>query len=88
MQPHGVDVLYLVLGAVDTPARSREGIVDSAAMPVADPNDIAQLGLANLPNGPVCVPDYLVPAFEQLSAMPRREAAKMMSDMLRMSLPS
>jgi short-subunit dehydrogenase len=56
LQPHGVDVLHLVLGVTKTPAMQRAGLAfDMPGLVVADPRDVARQGLADLPDGPVSV---------------------------------
>jgi short-subunit dehydrogenase len=56
LQPHGVDVLHLVLGVTRTPAMERAGLAfDMPGLVVADPADVARQGLGDLPNGPVSV---------------------------------
>ncbi|GGC08268.1 short-chain dehydrogenase [Novosphingobium endophyticum] len=56
LEPHGVDVLSYVIGRTDTPAH-RE-LMEARGMPVptglADPDDVARLGLERLAYGPVC----------------------------------
>jgi len=55
LKPHGVDVLNLILGRTDTPA-FRELLAQNG-LPVppdlASPDDVAELGLARLAQGPV-----------------------------------
>jgi len=55
LRPHGVDVLSYVLGRTDTPAH-RE-LMEARGMPIpdnlADPDDVARLGLERLPHGPI-----------------------------------
>jgi short-subunit dehydrogenase len=55
LQPDGVDVLYLALGATDTPALrallAEKGLPLPAGL--AAPKAVAQAGLAHLPAGPV-----------------------------------
>jgi uncharacterized protein len=55
LQPHGVDVLTLVMGMTDTPAL-RE-LLDEKGLPlppdVADPGAVAAFGLAHLADGPI-----------------------------------
>lgn len=55
LKPHGVDVLSYVLGRTDTPAH-RE-LMEARGMPIpdglADPDDVARLGLERLPFGPI-----------------------------------
>lgn len=56
LEPHGVDVLSYVLGRTDTPAHRKlmeaRGMSDPAGL--ADPDDVARLGLERLPFGPIC----------------------------------
>jgi short-subunit dehydrogenase len=55
MRHHNVDVLNLILGRTDTPAHRKS--LELAGMPVpddlADPEDVARVGLAQLPHGPI-----------------------------------
>lgn len=56
LRPQNVDVLSYVIGRTDTPAH-RE-LMESRSIPLpddlADPDDVARLGLERLPHGPVC----------------------------------
>jgi uncharacterized protein len=81
LQPHGVDVLVLMLARTRTPALARTEIAQGGL--AADPDDMAEQGLAHLADGPVHVPPHLLQAFQHLSAMPRREATEAMSKGLR-----
>jgi len=56
LAPHGVDVLSYVIGRTDTPAHRELMEARGMAIPegLADPDDVARLGLARLPHGPVC----------------------------------
>jgi uncharacterized protein len=55
LRPHGVDVLNLILGRTDTPAF--RALLAEKGLPVppglASPEDVAQIGLDRLPQGPV-----------------------------------
>jgi uncharacterized protein len=55
LRPHGVDVLNLVLGRTDTPALRK--LLAGKGLPVppglASPDEVAEVGLARLPEGPV-----------------------------------
>ncbi len=55
LEPHGVDVLFFALGATDTPAL--HSLLDKKGLPIppglASPADVAAMGLARLPHGPV-----------------------------------
>ena len=79
----GVDVLYVVVGAVDTPKRRSLNIADDPDQFVADPADVAREALAALPDGPVLVPSHLVEDFAYFTSAPRREAAEAMTAMLK-----
>jgi uncharacterized protein len=81
LQPQGVDVLVLMLARTRTPALARTEI--SQGDPAADPDEMAEQGLANLANGPVYVPSHLMQAFEYLRKLPRREATETVSKSLR-----
>lgn len=80
LEPHGVDVLALVIGATRTPFMVRAGLaLDHPDLPAADPDDIAQLGLDELAHGPVRVPAHLEETFQALRSMPRASAAEFMT---------
>lgn len=55
LQPHGVDVLNLILGRTDTPAFRETLAKTGQPVPedLAQPEDVARVGLERLPNGPV-----------------------------------
>jgi short-subunit dehydrogenase len=56
LEPHGVDVLELVLGVTRTPAMERAGLrMDLPGLNVAEPDDVAREGLEHLADGPVWV---------------------------------
>lgn len=56
LEPHGVDVLHLVLGVTRTPAMERAGLrMDLPGLNVAEPDDVAREGLAHLVDGPVWI---------------------------------
>ena len=56
LKPHGVDVLGYIIGRTDTPAH-RE-LMEARGIPLpddlADPDDVARLGIERLAHGPVC----------------------------------
>lgn len=56
LEPNGVDVLSYVIGRTDTPAHRELMEARGMAIPdnLAAPDDVARLGLARLPHGPVC----------------------------------
>ena len=55
LQPHGVDVLNLILGQTDTPALRASLAKKGAAVPegLASADEVAEIGLAQLAHGPV-----------------------------------
>ncbi|HEY8384812.1 MAG TPA: SDR family NAD(P)-dependent oxidoreductase [Porticoccaceae bacterium] len=55
LRPHGVDVLNLVLGRTDTPAHRELMARLGVPMPdgLASADEVAEVGLARLPHGPV-----------------------------------
>jgi short-subunit dehydrogenase len=56
LQPHGVHVLHLVLGATRTPAMERAGLrFDLPGLQVDEPDEVVDAGLAHLAEGPVRV---------------------------------
>jgi short-subunit dehydrogenase len=91
LKPRGVNVLYVMVGAVDTPNRRRQLDPALAARPKDwnDPNDvvfppeeIARAALDNLENGPVHVPGKLQGFYDQLISLPRADASNLMERML------
>jgi short-subunit dehydrogenase len=79
LQPHGVDVLHLVLGLTRTPAMERAGMrLDGAA----DPDDVAREGLEQLPHGPVHVIGG-TKGVERLSRYPRDAVVRGFAEVLR-----
>lgn len=77
LRPHGVDVLSMILNVTDTPNFRR--ILAKTGMPVppdlASPDDVADVGLARLPHGPLhnwgLADDEA--GFARISAAERRE---------------
>jgi short-subunit dehydrogenase len=91
LKPKGVDVAYIVVGAVDTPNRARQATAPDPSKPVDPdnpnntvfpPEEIAQAALDELGRGPVCVPAKLVRFYDQLVSLPRDEASNLMKRML------
>lgn len=79
LQPHGVDVLHLVLGLTRTPAMERAGLpLDGAD----DPEDVAREGLAHLGDGPVHFVGRGAKVAEHLSRLPRDEVVRSHAEML------
>jgi uncharacterized protein len=91
LRPHGVDVLYMPLGAVATPNRARQinradkghsELEDDPNKHVMQPDDIAAESLASIKNGPLLVAKIVAPFHHQLSTLPRPEASELMRKML------
>ena len=74
LKPHGIDVLVLIVGAADTPARRRSGFGNPMAVNQCD--EVAQWGLDNLANGPVYVLPLIADMFKQMCSLPRREVVE------------
>jgi short-subunit dehydrogenase len=85
LQPHGVHVLGLVLGATRTPAMLRAGFdLDRAGHAVADPEAVAQEGLGHLADGPIHVAAGLAAAAQAIAAGPRAEVVRAMNEATRL----
>jgi len=82
LKPKGIDVLCHVIGATDTPSRTRLDQVDKPGEIVSDPQDIAREALDNIANGPVIVPKHMEEAFRMFCSLPRRQAAEAMRDIM------
>jgi uncharacterized protein len=82
LKPLGVDVVYMVLGATNTPARARQVLTDAPGQFVAPCDDVAQECMDNIRNGPVLVPAYMAAPFQHFSSVPRRQAAEEMTALI------
>jgi short-subunit dehydrogenase len=82
LKPKGVDVVYVVLGATDTPVRAALNIQDSPDVFIDNPDDVARDTLAGISDGPVLVRPQLDEAFKMFQSLPRREAAEAMRNMM------
>jgi uncharacterized protein len=91
LHDQGVDVLSLVLGVTDTPALrrllARRGVLaraddDSPIPGAASAEEVAEQAVANLANGPTWfVGDLFRDGSQQLGAMPRNDAVRLMIEM-------
>jgi short-subunit dehydrogenase len=70
----GVDVLAIIIGSADTPARQRSGTKDVEPFPVARPEDVAEQAMREIGNGPVQVPAGSERAWATFNIPDRREA--------------
>jgi short-subunit dehydrogenase len=84
LTPDGIDVLTVLPGATATEALTRAGM-DAATMPnVMAPEDVAVRALDHIADGPTLVAsDHYGKMFDQLLAMPRRDALKAMANSMR-----
>jgi len=91
LRPHGVDALYVVLGATATPNRERQSerpqkgrseLDDDPNKNVMQPDDVAEQSLESLPDGPILVPKQVAAYYHRLTTLPRREASELMRKML------
>jgi uncharacterized protein len=79
LKPRGIDVLSLLLGVTDTPARTR-WLPAVPGLPASSADDVAQQALDNLANGgPVHVPPPFAQVFQYLCSTDRRQIAEVMS---------
>ncbi|GAB3114982.1 SDR family NAD(P)-dependent oxidoreductase [Aestuariicella hydrocarbonica] len=85
LEPHGVDVLFYALGRTDTPMLRAQLAANGLPLPpgLADPVEVAQVGLERLPHGPAA--DWGVaddaPGPGGISAAQRRERVRMIAKM-------
>ncbi len=78
--PEGIDVLTLCPGATDTEAMVVAGVDPSTLQSLQQPEEVAQLTLENLKNGPVYIPsEHYRGLFGQLLEMHRGEALAVMA---------
>jgi hypothetical protein len=84
----GVEVLSLVLGSVDTPARQRAGLPDMPGVSILSADEVARHALDHLTDGgPVQVPPAWAPLFQWLTTTPRRQIAELMGSAMSVSGP-
>ena len=77
---YGIDVLTVCPGATDTAALTRAGMDAKTVPNVMSPDDVAQLALVNIANGPVYLPNpHYKAMFEKLLSMPQRDALSAMA---------
>ncbi len=75
LKPEGIDVLTLCPGATDTEAPRLQGIDPATLQNVMSADEVANLALENIQNGPTYIPSaHYKASFERLLSMPRRDA--------------
>lgn len=80
LAPEGIKVLTICPGATDTEAAALQGIDPATLRNVMAPQQVAGLALENIDNGPVLIcSEHYKAAFEQLLALPRRQALTVMA---------
>ena len=82
LETKGIDVINIVIGSADTPARRRSGARDNPMFPVARPEDVAEQALREIGNGPVQVPAGSEAAFARFNTADRREAVQTIRQLL------
>jgi short-subunit dehydrogenase len=80
LKPHNVHVLGLIMGLTRTPAMDRLGMkMDSTEFPPDEPDDVADQGLANLPNGPLWHVNGKEEGARQMALLSREQAVGFMA---------
>lgn len=83
LTPAGIKVLTLCPGATDTGMMARQGIDVSKIKNMMSPDEVAQLTLDNIDNGPTFISSaHYEKQFDGLLSMPRRDALAMMAKMM------
>ncbi|MET0240447.1 MAG: SDR family NAD(P)-dependent oxidoreductase [Sphingobium sp.] len=81
LTPGGIEVLTLCPGATETEAAAKQGIDPATMTNQQSPDEVARLALDNIANGPTYLPHpHYRATFDQLLAMPRREALTAMAN--------
>lgn len=87
LEAHSVDVLVLEPSSTDTEAFEKQGIDRTKLSGVMSADEVAQIGLDNLANGPVMIAgEENATLFNGLAQMPRRDALRMMGQTMLDSL--
>jgi short-subunit dehydrogenase len=80
LQPEGIDVLTLCPGATDTEAPRLQGIDPATLQHLMSAENVVELTLKNIRNGPVYIPsEHYKASFEKLLSMPRADALLLMA---------
>lgn len=87
LNPDGIEVLTICPGATDTEAAANQGIDPSTMVAVMQPEEVALFALENIDRGPVLVSsEYYRAMYDQMTAMPRREALMAMADAIKAAI--
>ena len=80
LTPEGIKILTICPGATATEAAAKQGVDPATMQNVMQPEAVARMALENIDNGPTVVTsDHYRAMFEQLTAMPRRDALAAMA---------
>ena len=75
LAPEGLRVLTLCPGATDTEAPRKQGIDPATLRNVMQPEQVAELALAHIDDGPTYIPsEHYQASFDQLRSLPRQQA--------------
>lgn len=86
LQDKGIQVLDLCPSSTDTEALDKQGVDKSKLTGMMSPDEVAQIGLDNLANGPVVIAgEQNREIFEGMQQMPRRDALVMMAQTMQES---
>lgn len=81
---HGIDVLTLCPGPTDTEALTQNGVDTSTLDELSSPDEVARTTLEHLREGPTYVSsEHYTALFDRLLAMPRRDALRAMSGLMK-----
>ena len=87
LEADNIDTLVLAPGSTDTEAIDLQGVDRSKLAGVMSPDEVAQIGLDNLGQGPTIIAgEENTQMFEGLAQMPRRDALRMMAQTMADSL--
>lgn len=84
LTPEGIKVLTLCPGATDTEAAAKQGIDPSTLRNVMAPEQVVELTLQNIDNGPTFISSaHYKAAFDQLLSLPRQQALMAMASSMK-----
>lgn len=80
LKPEDIDVLTLCPGATDTEAPASQGIDPKTLQHLMSPDEVAQLTLDNIQQGPIFIPsEHYQKSFEMLLSLPKQQALMAMA---------